>query len=499
MIAADHSLTATDQPLLLALDQGGHASRALIFDHHGKQLAQAYAPIGTQRPAVDRVEHDAKEILESLRIAINEVASTLGADLRRVTAAGLATQRSSIVCWDAITGEPLSPVLSWQDRRNAALVAQLQPHREAVQRLTGLVLSAHYGASKLRWCLDELPAVQQAFKANRLQCGPLASYLLRGLVRATAGSPTTHLVDPANASRTQLWSPSTGDWSTSLLKWFGVPQSVLPRSVTTRYAYGSLSCATHTVPLTICTGDQAAVPYAAGELRNDSIYLNVGTGAFSLTPLDHDLDAAMPLLRSVLWSDGRRTHYALEGTVNGAGSALQWFGEHSGLDVEPIARDLDRAQLASVPVPLFINGIGGIGSPYWLPNVESRFIEDDIALASDARAKVAAVVESIAFLITANITAMLRRAPGVKRIVAGGGLATCDYLCDCIAALSGLSLVRLNEIELTAKGLAYLIAAQPQTWLHDTHSLQTTPVANPALQARYARWLEHLSRLHHSR
>jgi glycerol kinase len=109
-------------PLFLALDQGGHASRALVFDQQGRQVAQAFAAIGTQRIGTDRVEHDAQEIVQSLHTVIEDVAHSLGPDTELVQAAGLATQRSSIVCWDARDGHALSPVLSWQDRRHAALV-----------------------------------------------------------------------------------------------------------------------------------------------------------------------------------------------------------------------------------------------------------------------------------------------------------------------------------------------------------------------------------------
>ena len=35
-------------------------------------------------------------------------------------------------------------------------------HGDAVHRATGLFLSPHYGASKLRWALDNLPAVREA-------------------------------------------------------------------------------------------------------------------------------------------------------------------------------------------------------------------------------------------------------------------------------------------------------------------------------------------------
>lgn len=474
-------------PLWLALDQGGHASRAIVFDNAGRQVAQAFAPINTRNEGADRVEHDALDILQSLRTVIDDVAQFLGADIDRVQAAGLATQRSSIVCWHAESGAPLSPVLSWQDRRNEALIASLKPHYAEIQQLTGLMLSAHYGASKLRWCLDNLPEVQAAQQQAQLHYGPLSTYLLQALL-----IERPHVVDPANASRTLLWSPANGDWSTRLLEWFGVPQSGLPRNVPTLHDYGLLPFGTRQVPLRVCTGDQAAVPFANGALDSRSIYINLGTGAFALAPLDHDVQQAAPLLRSVLCSAAQQLTYALEGTVNGAASALHWLAERSALDVQRASKALHRQQVASLAVPLFINGIGGIGSPYWLPHVESRFVSDMDPMDTDPAdidtVQLVAVIESIAFLLAANMELMRQQLPDVGRLVVGGGLSACQYLCECLADLTRLPVMRLAEHELTAKGLAYLVADRPTAWLRDTRSSQFTPQSAEALLARQQRW-----------
>jgi len=53
----------------------------------------------------------------------------------------------------------------------------LAEHAADVHRRTGLVLSPHYGATKLAWCLDELPAVRAALAAGTLAFGPQASFL----------------------------------------------------------------------------------------------------------------------------------------------------------------------------------------------------------------------------------------------------------------------------------------------------------------------------------
>ena len=63
-------MAATD--LYLCLDQGGHASRAIVFDGHGRMHAQAFCNIDTRRKG-DRVEHDPKQLVESLWSAAHDV------------------------------------------------------------------------------------------------------------------------------------------------------------------------------------------------------------------------------------------------------------------------------------------------------------------------------------------------------------------------------------------------------------------------------------------
>jgi len=98
----------------LALDQGGHASRAILFDAAGEKLDEAFAPIATHRDADgDIVEHDPAELIDSLRRVIAGVGARARAAGHDIAAAGLATQRSSMACWSRSTGTALSPVISW--------------------------------------------------------------------------------------------------------------------------------------------------------------------------------------------------------------------------------------------------------------------------------------------------------------------------------------------------------------------------------------------------
>jgi glycerol kinase len=464
-----------DGEVFVAIDQGGHASRAVAYDGRGQRLASSFAVISTHHNALGHVEHDGEDIVDSVQTALNELAALVPA--RRWVRAGLAVQRSTIACWDRTSGASLAPVISWQDRRHAGWLEGLQRESPRVHALTGLPLSPHYGASKLRWCLDHVAAVREARDAGRLCAGPLASLLLFRLLQERP-----LLADEANASRTQLWSPLERRWMPALLELFGVPPDVLPGLAPTISPFGTLVVGTVRVPLVVCTGDQSAMPFAAGALDADSVYVNAGTGAFALRPLPRPL-IVPPLLSSVLRSDDTRVDFVLEGTVNGAGSALAWFEEQEGLPVGRLLAGLDAAQQHDTNVPLFLNGVSGLGSPFWVPGFESRWQGQ-----GEPIERFRAVVESIAFLLRANLDEMAKHTPRPRRIVLSGGLGSSAYLCRSLAALAGAPVHRLDDPEATARGLAFLVAGEPPHWerpgltVHEAHRDQ-------ALLARYLSWL----------
>jgi glycerol kinase len=462
-------------PHFLAIDQGGHASRAIVFDASGCIAAEASVDIGTTRLPGDRVEHDPEElansVLDSVRRAVEQIDG-------EISAAGLATQRSSIACWDRNTGAPLSPVISWQDRRAAAWLRQFENRSAEIHALTGLVLSPHYGASKLRWCLDHLPEVQRALEENRLCCGPLASFLLSRLLE---GNPLA--VDPANGSRTLLWDCAARRWSPKLLELFGVPESVLPRCVPTRYAYGRLRAVPADVPLEVCTGDQSAALFAFGEPGSDTVYVNAGTGAFLQRSVGNRRIGAARLLSSVVWESDGELSYVLEGTVNGAGSALRQVGDELRLRVGETDRLTASGLDGGTEPPLFLNGVSGLGSPWWRAVFPSRFIGD-----GEATEKLAGVAESVVFMVAANLEEMARAAGTVRRVVLTGGIASMDGFCRRLADLTGLAVERPAALEATARGLAWLVAGRPASWMHQVQGERFEPGPDPALERRFKRW-----------
>lgn len=467
----------TPNCLYLCIDQGGHASRVLLFNQLGELVTQISHPIEAQHTATEYIEYDADEVLNSIQVPLRRVLAEFKDRLSDIKAAGLATQRSNVVCWDCHTGQALSPIISWQDRRGAAQLSSLQSQAEQIQSRTGLFLSAHYGATKLRWCLDNLPAVQKALAEQRLCYGPMASFLTYHLVQERP-----HITDPVNASRTQLINIQTLDWDTSLLELFGLPGEPLPQCVPNLYRFGQLVTAP-SIPLQLVSGDQATAMYAYGGLESETAYVNAGTGAFVSLPCDEVATGERRLLTSLILQRQGEAVYVLEGTVNGAGAAIEWFANEYA--IPNLWQQLpDWLKEYADPQVLFLNGISGLGAPFWVADFPSRFEGN-----TDLKARAVAVVESIVFLIQANLEEMAKLTAAPQQIQISGGLAHLDGLCQRLADLSGLPLYRPFQCEATGRGTAFLLANSPLNWPEEGSATCFQPRDNPALKQTQQQWL----------
>ncbi|MCZ7570824.1 MAG: FGGY family carbohydrate kinase [Ardenticatenaceae bacterium] len=61
------------EPLILVIDQGTHATRALVFDEDGRVRAEAFCEIALRGSGTALVEQDATEIVASVRAVVQKV------------------------------------------------------------------------------------------------------------------------------------------------------------------------------------------------------------------------------------------------------------------------------------------------------------------------------------------------------------------------------------------------------------------------------------------
>ncbi len=464
------------EPVALSIDQGTHATRTMLVDKNGHIRFSSFVEISLSSRH-DHVEQDPEELLASVTTTIQR-AVNYSPKIGPIMSAGLATQRSSIVAWDRRSGTPLTPVISWQDRRAADSLVKLLPKAKKIKMHTGLPLSAHYGASKARWLLENVPIVKNAQKGGYLAWGPVSSFLLFHLLES---SPW--IVDHVNAQRTHLLNLQSLSWDPFMLDLFNIPSNLLPSLKPTGYDYGPLKiCGS---PLAVVTGDQQAAFFSIGAPQATTAIINLGTGAFILLDTGENLYQHSTLLSGLSKTTQAHRHYLLEGTVNGAGAALTWAEKTWA--IPDVMKYLPAWLSDDIHPPVFINTVGGLGSPWWQPQMTPRLIGD-----GTAAERIVAVAESILFLIYANLSAITNVGIEISRLQVTGGLSAVDGLCQRLADLTGKEVYRPSEKEATARGVAWLAFGCPGTWPSPDLGHTFRPVRNKGLQNRFSQFCEHM-------
>lgn len=475
--------TPSEKSLVLAIDQGGQSSRVALYRATGERVCLFSAPCATQSYVDEQqrvyVEQDGEQILAGIRRCLQQIEDALDEGLR-ISAAGFAGQGSSLLCWRRTSGTALSPVLSWQDRRAESLLNDFPLTQDEVRRRTGVRISPHYGASKMRWCLDHYASVAAAARDGQVMIGPIASYLFANLLHSNAVC-----IDPGHAQRTLLWSLAGRQWDQELLDIFDLDASILPRCVSHNSLFGRLRLAGQEIPLISCQRDQGASLFARGMPEADACYINIGTGAF-IQRIATDLEAPSGLLVSPLWlpdpAGGAPGLYAWEATVNGAAAAIDWLEEHIGMPLTPELIDSALAEIGAKGDTYFLNAVGGLSAPYWRTDLQSRFSGE-----LTEQEKIQAWLESVLFQLLINFQLMQSLGP-VKRIYISGGLSRTDGLCQRLADLTGVVVLRSDNTEATLQGVAFTTAGMPTQWQASGRDDRFVPGVDPLLQQRFETW-----------
>ncbi|OZY85710.1 glycerol kinase [Cellvibrio mixtus] len=474
--------------LHLAIDQGGQSTRVAIYTSTGQQICAYSSPCATQHShatnsTYPHIEQNAAAILAGIRDSLHSIQQYLGADVQYIASAGFAGQGSSLLCWNNRTGDALTPVLSWQDIRGEPYLAQFPLDNQELQQLTGLRLSPHYGASKMRWCLEHSSAVIAAQHNHCLSIGPIVSYLFWHLLDQPRAQHPKSLIDPGHAQRTLLWNLQRNEWESTLLEHFKIPRAVLPECLHHNSHFGDLLVGDHSIPFTACARDQGASLFARGLPQTDCVYINIGTGAF-IQRLSDKLQAPDGLLVSPLWfpeSKHQQTFYAWEATVNGAAAAIGFMQEQTGLAITPA--DINAAlELNPAGDCYLLNAVGGLSAPYWRTDLQSHFSQG-----LSPQEKILAWIESVIFQIVINVQLMNSLGP-VQKIIISGGFSKADAVCQKIADLTHANIHRSDNADATLQGTACMAAGLPESWKPLMQEDVFVPQENPVLSQRFSRW-----------
>ena len=414
---------------VLAIDQGTTNSKAALVRADGTVLATGSAPVALSTPRPGWVEQDADDLWQSV---LRAVGSCLRADVD-VVGIALSTQRESVVGFTR-SGQPVGPVLGWQDVRTSSWCGQLPAAvDELVRRRTGLRVDAMFSAPKMHWLLDQADSL----------VGTVDSWLIHRLTDCRE-----HLTEAGNASRTLLFDVQQLDWSPELLDAFGVPRSALPDVRPSNAGFGvtaGVPGLPDGIPIIAVLADSHAAMYGQGCTQTGMVKATYGTGSSVMTPVDDFVETGCTLA----WLTDRPV-YALEGNIVSSGAALAWTADLLGLPdvgaLVTLAATVPSAE-GVVLVPAFV----GLGAPQW--DREARAALTGMN-SSTTRAEVArAAVDAVAHQIC-DITDTI---PGaVKSLRADGGATVSGLLMQTQADLLGRPVEAADVPEASALGAAEL-------------------------------------------
>lgn len=435
-------------PAVLALDQGTTNARAALY-RAGELVAAGRREVALELPGPGRAEQDPKELAAASLEVLEQACA--GLEPGEPAVLGITNQRSTVVLWDAATGEPFGPALSWRDARAQEQAERIAAAVPDLAGRTGLPSSPHYGAPKLAWALESWPEARRAAEEDRLRIGPVATWLCWSLSEGAS-----FVVDGTNAQRLQLLDLATLDWHAPLVEAAGLPTSALPTLLPNDGHFGDALIGGRRVPVRAMLGDQqAALLGLRGDAAPEPVAgVQLGTGGFVLRDTGDALHPVPGLLGGLARACANAPRrYLLEGPVNSAGSAfdrlrdLGLLGPDEGVD-EACARS--RRPLTVVPA------WAGLAAPWWAAGAAAA--ASGWAESSSRSDFVAGTVQGLAFLLADVIDRLREHGVPVERLELSGPVAHVHALAQAIADACTLPALLRENPEASIEGIAALTA-----------------------------------------
>lgn len=334
-----------------------------------------------------------------------------------------------------MSGQPLTPLISWQDTRGAASCEALRDREDEICELSGLRLTPYYFAPKLRVVLLEQPQWRERLERGEYLVGTLDTFLIW---RWTGGK--YFVTDVSMAARTLLMDVRSQQWSPALCEMFGIPVAVLPPI---KPSCGGSIPLDNGLTLQASVGDRSAAFFASVGADAKAALVNLGTGGFVMR--DRVQEGLHGYLRTLLYQDAKLpARIVLEGTLNSIAKALAPYPV-----AECRAEDLAASEILCLAEP------SGLGAPYFRNGFGIYFSQSVTHLSAQQIG--ALLLEGIIFRVT-RILEDFHRASAIERVYLTGGLSAMPCLQQGIAECAPAPVYLLQQADASLQGAGMLAA-----------------------------------------
>ncbi len=396
---------SSEEKYIMAIDQGTTSSRAIIFNKKGEKIASSQKEFPQIFPQAGWVEHNANQIWNSVQSVIAGAFIESSIKPGQIEAIGITNQRETTVVWDKKTGLPIYNAIVWQSRQTAPIADQLKQegHTNMIHEKTGLVIDAYFSATKVRWILDHVPGAQERAEKGELLFGTIDTWLVWKLTDGLV-----HVTDYSNAARTMLYNIKELKWDDEILELLNIPKAMLPEVKSNSEVYGKTTPFHFyggEVPISGMAGDQQAALFGQLAFEPGMVKNTYGTGSFIIMNTGEEMQLSQNnLLTTIGYGINGKVHYALEGSIFIAGSAIQWLRDGLRM-IETSSESEGLAQSSTSDDEVYVvPAFTGLGAPYWDSNARGSVF--GLTRGTSKEDFVKATLQSIAYQVRDVIDTM---------------------------------------------------------------------------------------------
>lgn len=353
---------------LLAFDLGTTGNKAILVNGSTCQVvASAFAAYPTHYTDNGGAEQSPEDWWASTRQTARELAAKAPAEFGQITAVGASGMMNGLVLTDRL-GQALRPAIIHADLRAVAATVDLERKvgSDAIFAATSNRPDLHLTLPKAMWAT-------QAFRRIIERAGFIvqAKDYLVGRLTGVAG-----VTDPSDASLTGGFDVRRRQWVDDLWETGGVPIRLLPEVVASTQIVGRVTAQAAAAtgikegtPVVMGGGDGACASAGSGVPTGQEYNYLGGTSWIGLvldSPLNDDRLSAYCAL------DERVTVF---GTVQAAGSSVEWIGRVLGIPSDEFA-EMDKAAEKVGPGAgglFFLPYLQGERAPMWDPAARGVF------------------------------------------------------------------------------------------------------------------------------
>ncbi|HEN0434605.1 TPA: glycerol kinase GlpK [Streptococcus agalactiae] len=455
---------SSEEKYIMAIDQGTTSSRAIIFNKKGEKIASSQKEFPQIFPQAGWVEHNANQIWNSVQSVIAGAFIESSIKPGQIEAIGMTNQRETTVVWDKKTGLPIYNAIVWQSRQTAPIADQLKQegHTNMIHEKTGLVIDAYFSATKVRWILDHVPGAQERAEKGELLFGTIDTWLVWKLTDGLV-----HVTDYSNAARTMLYNIKELKWDDEILELLNIPKAMLPEVKSNSEVYGKTTPFHFyggEVPISGMAGDQQAALFGQLAFEPGMVKNTYGTGSFIIMNTGEEMQLSQNnLLTTIGYGINGKVHYALEGSIFIAGSAIQWLRDGLRM-IETSSESEGLAQSSTSDDEVYVvPAFTGLGAPYWDSNARGSVF--GLTRGTSKEDFVKATLQSIAYQVRDVIDTMqVDSGIDIQQLRVDGGAAMNNLLMQFQADILGIDIARAKNLETTALGAAFLAGLSVGYW-----------------------------------